>query len=205
MVAREVVALDLNTSEVAQARLKDSPNVRFVAGDLLTIGPDELGGTFDIVFSVGVLHHTPDPDRGFQNLLRLVRPGGRLIVWVYSKEGNALVRWLVEPTRKIFLRWLPRSIVFGLAWAIAIPMLATMHTVYRLPFRFLPFYDYLARHRELTVRKTVGDVFDKLNAPHTDFIARSRIERWLATEGLTDVYLSAHLGVSWRGSATRRA
>ena len=71
--------------------------------------------------------------------------------------------------------------------------------------RFLPFYDYLARHRELTVRKTVGDVFDKLNAPHTDFIARSRIERWLATEGLTDVYLSAHLGVSWRGSATRRA
>ena len=190
---------------MAKVRLKNSPNIRFVEGDLLTVGPDELGGPFDVVFSVGVLHHTPDPDGGFRNLVRLVRPGGRVIVWVYSSEGNALVRWLVEPTRKIFLRWLPRPIVFGLAWAISIPLLATMHTVYRLPLPFLPFYEYLARHRRLTVRKTVGDVFDKLNAPHTDFIARARIERWLATDGLTDVHLSPHLGVSWRASATRRA
>jgi SAM-dependent methyltransferase len=202
--ARELVALDLNTSEVCKARLGALPNVQVRQGDLAAVTVDELGGLFDVVYSIGVLQHTHDPDRSFANLLGLVRPGGKLIVWVYSKEGNAVARFLVEPARKLFLRFLPRSVLWGLSWAITVPALVAIHTVYRLPLRFLPLYDYLVRSRALTVRKVAGNVFDKLNAPHTDFVSRARIERWLAQSDVKESSLAPHLGVSWRATAVKR-
>jgi SAM-dependent methyltransferase len=202
--AREVVALDRNTPEVCRRRLAASPNVRIHQGDLATVTADELGGAFDVVYSIGVLQHTHDPDRSFANLVRLVRPGGRLIVWVYSEEGNGVARWLVEPARKAVLRFLPRSVLWGLSWAITLPALVAIHTLYRLPLRSLPLYEYLVRSRALSVRKVAGNVFDKLNAPHTDFVSRERIERWLAQDEVKEASLAPHLGVSWRATVTRR-
>src|SRR5271155_5877287 len=162
-LAREVVALDLNTASVVRERLSALPNVRIHEGDLARVSADELGGPFDVVYSIGVLQHTHDPDRSFANLVTLVRPGGRLIVWVYSQEGNSVARFLVEPARKLFLRFLPRSVLWFLSWAITLPALLAIHTVYRLPLRFLPLYEYLVRSRSLTARKVAGNVFDKLN------------------------------------------
>jgi 2-polyprenyl-3-methyl-5-hydroxy-6-metoxy-1,4-benzoquinol methylase len=204
-VAREITAMDLNVSRACRDRLAAVRNARVYDGNLVTVTSAELGGPFDIVYSIGVLHHTYDPDRAFANLLQLVRPGGRIIIWVYSWEGNGVARHLVEPVRKTVLRWLPRKALWWMSWGITVPALALMHTVYRLPLRgALPMYDYLERSRRLTPRKIAGNVFDKLNAPHTDFIRRERIESWFADPRLTDVHLSPHLGVSWRGSATRR-
>jgi len=202
--AREIVALDLNTPEVCRKRLSKFPNVRIHHGDLAAVTVDELGGPFDVVYSIGVLQHTHDPDKSFANLVGLLKPGGRIITWVYSVEGNFVARWLVEPFRKVFLRFLPRSVLWAMSWAITIPALVAIHTIYRLPLRFLPMYEYLVRSRTLTVRKVAGNVFDKLNAPHTDFIARPRIERWLAREDLKDAALAPHLGVSWRATAVKR-
>jgi SAM-dependent methyltransferase len=165
----------------------------------------ELGGTFDAIYSVGVLHHTEDPDRAFENLVRLLRPGGRIIVWVYSWEGNQVTRRLVEPLRRTVLQSLPRKALWALSWSITLPALLAVHTLYRLPLRALPMYEYLRRSQRLTMRKVAGNVFDKLNAPHTDFIRRERIESWLSHASLKQTHLSAHLGVSWRASATRRS
>ena len=204
-VAREVTAMDLNVSRACRDRLSAVPNARVYDGNLVAVTPTELGGPFDVVYSIGVLHHTYDPDRAFANLLRLLRPGGRIIVWVYSWEGNAVARHLVEPVRKVLLRRLPRRALWWMSWGITLPSLALMQTVYRLPLRgVLPMYDYLARSRGLTARKVAGNVFDKLNAPHTDFIRRERIEGWFSNPALVEVHISPHLGVSWRGSAARR-
>lgn len=59
-------------------------NVDFVQGSVLE--PPFLPGSFDIAFSLGVLHHTPDPRRGCLELARLLGPGGVLSVWVYPPE-----------------------------------------------------------------------------------------------------------------------
>ncbi len=40
--------------------------------------------SFDVVYSYGVLHHTPDPYGGFQQMVRVCKPGGVVIVSVYS-------------------------------------------------------------------------------------------------------------------------
>jgi SAM-dependent methyltransferase/uncharacterized protein YbaR (Trm112 family) len=59
-------------------------NVGFVQGSVLA--PPFAAGSFDVVYSVGVLHHSPDPAGAVLALAGLVRPGGRLCVWVYPPE-----------------------------------------------------------------------------------------------------------------------
>ena len=58
---------------------------------------------FDFVISIGVVHHTDDPDKTISNLIKHIKPGGKLILWVYSQEGNLFMRYFLEPFRKLFL------------------------------------------------------------------------------------------------------
>src|SRR5262249_29720378 len=44
----------------------------------------------DHIYSLGVLDHTPDPRGAFLNLARCLKPGGRIVVWVYPRERPAL-------------------------------------------------------------------------------------------------------------------
>jgi len=46
--------------------------------------------SFDYVFCNGVLHHTPDPYRGFKKLVELVKPGGYIIIGLYNTYGRLL-------------------------------------------------------------------------------------------------------------------
>jgi SAM-dependent methyltransferase len=84
-----VVGMDLSESVRAARELNaDLPLVGLVRGDLLRPPMDE--GTFDHIYSLGVLDHTPDPRLAFLSLARLLRPGGRIAIWVYRKERPAL-------------------------------------------------------------------------------------------------------------------
>ena len=54
-------------------------------------------GAFDVVYTSGVLHHTPDPRAAFATVARLARPGGIVIAGVY----NALARLPVRLRRAV--------------------------------------------------------------------------------------------------------
>jgi SAM-dependent methyltransferase len=197
--ATEVVGVDLHTAELAAGRCGDYRNITTQGGDLATI---DLGRRFDIVYSIGVLHHTANPRASFMNLARHVRPGGRLILWVYSSEGNALNRWIVEPLKRhVYGRW-PRPLLRVAAHLLTSLLYLPVHTVYRLPLRFLPYYQYFRNFRRLSYGRNLLNVFDKLNAPRTAFIRRSEVEEWFST-GFTDLHLSRYVDVSWRASGTR--
>ncbi|HWM12446.1 MAG TPA: class I SAM-dependent methyltransferase [Solirubrobacteraceae bacterium] len=44
-------------------------------------------GTFDVVYSWGVLHHTPDCERAIAEAQRVLKPGGRLCVMLYARHS----------------------------------------------------------------------------------------------------------------------
>jgi SAM-dependent methyltransferase len=46
-----------------------------------------LSGSFDVVYSHGVLHHTPDTQRAVHEVHRLLKPGGKAIVMLYARES----------------------------------------------------------------------------------------------------------------------
>lgn len=199
--ASSVTAVDLNTVDLAAEHTRSFTNIRFVEADLATV---DLGRTFDVVFSIGVVHHTDDPERTMANLARHVRPGGRLIVWVYSDEGNFLAKNVVEPVRKRLLAGIDRSRLLRLSQAMTAALYPPVHTLYRLPLKFLPYYEYFGNFRKLSFERNTLNVFDKLNAPQVQFITRTRVERWFAPAEFDDVHISSYKGVSWRASGTRR-
>src|SRR5262245_5105065 len=75
--AREIVAVDLNTAQIAKENNRRFQNIKFVEADIAEM---DLKSNFDIVFSIGVIHHTDNPDKTVENLKRHVKKGGRLIV-----------------------------------------------------------------------------------------------------------------------------
>src|SRR4029077_13534357 len=93
----EVVGMDMSRAvEAAAENLVAYPHAHVVRGDALA--PPLSRGSFDLVFSIGVLHHTPSTARAVASVARLVKPGGTLAVWLYSRRlrvshlGSELMR-----------------------------------------------------------------------------------------------------------------
>src|SRR5438128_2462014 len=118
-VARRITAVDLNTATLARQRHDRLENVRFIDADIATM---DLGEQFDIVLCIGVIRHTDDPTRTFQNLYRHRKPGGRMVIWTYSAEGNGLVRFAVEPLRRFILTRVSRRAVVAIARLLTIAL-----------------------------------------------------------------------------------
>ena len=198
--AREIVAVDLNTTDLAREHNRQFSNIQFIEGDIAEM---DLKRKFDVVFSIGVVHHTDDPDKTVRNLARHVKTGGRLILWVYSREGNFLVAKVVEPLRKLFLRKAPGKLLLFLSKIITALLYVPIYTFYLLPFSFLPYYEYFGNFRRMSFQRNVLNVFDKLNAPQVQFITRGRAQQWAKENELMEVFSDHYKGVSWRISGIK--
>jgi SAM-dependent methyltransferase len=197
--AKHHTAVDLNTTDLAQQRNQKLSNITYVEADIAKM---DLQKEFDVVFSIGVVHHTNSPEETFNNMKRHTKKGGKTIVWVYSKEGNWMVDKIVEPIRKKILVKLSRKTLLAVSKITTALMYLPIYSIYLLPLRFLPFYEYFENFRKLTFYRNTLNVFDKLNAPQVDFISRERIERWFSE--YENVHISAYKGVSWRGSGIKK-
>lgn len=60
----------------------DLKNVAFAQGNIFQMPIKE--NSIDVLICSGVLHHTPDPRGGFEALLRLVKPGGKILIGLYN-------------------------------------------------------------------------------------------------------------------------
>jgi SAM-dependent methyltransferase len=203
-VARSVTAVDLNTADLARERNRGHPNVRFIMGDIAAM---DLGRQFDAVLCIGVIHHTDDPDAAFENLYRHCKPGGRVVIWTYSAEGNELVRYGVEPVRQLLLRHLPKVALADLSRVVTATMYVPVYSIYRVEaLRFLPYYEYFENFRRLSFYRNVLNVFDKLNAPQTHFTTRATAERWFSRDRFEpdSISIRTYAGVSYSLVGTKR-
>jgi SAM-dependent methyltransferase len=204
--ASRVIAFDFSDAvEVAAAKSRELPNVDVVQADILSppFRTDEHERMFDLVYSIGVLHHLPDPRSGFLSLARFVRPGGTLFVWVYGHEGNAFVRTVIEPLRRGTTMLRP-SALRVVAWPLALVLNSAVKLVYRplrhTPlFRLLPVREYLVSLANFGFRQNYSIVFDQLVAPSSRYIKRAELEEWFGAAGLEDVDITQRNGNSWRG------
>lgn len=84
--SRVVVGADLVRTSLelaaAAARRFEISRVLFVETDLHSPGLRE--GSFDVVYSSGVLHHTPDPRESFAHIARLAKSGGWIVLGLYN-------------------------------------------------------------------------------------------------------------------------
>ncbi len=198
--AKYITAVDLNTIDIAIQRNSKLHNIKFIEADIACM---DLGKKFDIVFSIGVVHHTDNPYKTFENLRRHVMPGGKLILWVYSEEGNFMVKNIVEPLRKSLLWRMNKKMLLKLSKALTILMYIPIYSLYLLPIKFMPYYEYFENFRKLSFGRNHLNVFDKLNAPQVIFINRAEIGKWFNQDDFKDVHISNYKGVSWRASGVK--
>jgi SAM-dependent methyltransferase len=80
-----VIGADHSTAvEKAAALCASLPKVSFVQADLKRL--PLVPGSFDVVFSIGVMHHDTETRAVFDSVARMVKPGGRLAVWLYRRN-----------------------------------------------------------------------------------------------------------------------
>ena len=117
-----VIAADISLSvDAARAHFPQEvlDRVEFIQADMTR--PPFKPGSFDIVFSGGVLHHNPDTRTALDAIAPLVAPGGQIYAWLYGATPGlahrlrAVVRKIVVPLpsgvqRAIFSVWTAQSI-----------------------------------------------------------------------------------------------
>ncbi len=94
----QVTAIDLSPGalKVATERCQRSGADRVEFHHLSLFDVDTLPGQFDLINSVGVLHHTPDPIRGIQALADKLAPGGLMHIFVYGELGRWEIKLMQE-------------------------------------------------------------------------------------------------------------
>ena len=112
----EMVAMDLSWAVDASYN-KNLPSARamVVQCDVFNL-PFKAEG-FDFIYSLGVLHHTTNPPGSFDALVPLLKPGGGIMVWIYSSTRK-VVLFLLKLARLITLR-LPNAIIKAISFVAA--------------------------------------------------------------------------------------
>jgi SAM-dependent methyltransferase len=171
-----VIGVDLSAAvEKAAALCAGWPDVTIVQADLLDLPLAEAA--FDVAFSIGVLHHSPDPRRAFAQVAARVKPGGRLAVWLYRKNTppqEALNTALRAVTTRLPARVL-EPVCAGLGVLGGIPVLnKTLNKVVNF-----------SNHPDWTLR--VCDSFDWYAPRYQSHHTTAELERWFSEEGFEDL------------------
>ena len=179
------------TVEVAYEMTKDLPNACIVQSDIYHM---PFQNTFDLAYSIGVLHHLPKPEEGFLRLPRVLKHGGRMLIWVYNRRGNARALYFYEPLRTL-LKKLPKPLLFKLCFLPAlvvhgintfgtgIDALGFKSTAKKLPFSYYANFPFNMK---------LNDAFDVLATPKSNYYYREQIEAWFQHASLTDIQAFEH-------------
>jgi len=206
----EVWAIDLGPAvEVARRNTEQAGVVQVAQADLHQ--PPFAPESFDFIYSIGVLHHLPDPEAAFQNLLRYLKPQGEIQIYLYwSPEGQPIKRALlalVSAARKVTTR-LPHRAVYGLAFPAALAAFTFFVWPYRLLKR-VPGLRGLAekmpmkQYAGFPFRVCVNDQLDRFSAPIENRYTRKEVEEWLRRGNLKDSQVAASYGWVATGRKSR--
>ncbi len=202
--AREVVGIDLSIAvESAFQATRHLPNVHIVQADIFKL---PFKKSFDYAFSVGVLHHTPDPKKAFLSLASKVKKGGAISAWVYGAENNEWITRFVNPIRTGFTSKINQPTLYQLSKLPTLGVFLASKLIYKplnkgaKPLASKLFYnDYLNHLGTFGWREQHNIVFDHLVAPTAFYISREEFENWWTEIHAENVEIIWHNRNSWCG------
>jgi len=180
-----VVGVDLSlAAEVAARNLSDRTATIFQADVFqLPFAPE----SFDYIYSIGVLHHTPDCERAFKALPALLKPGGRIAIWLYSGYN----KWykMSDVYRKLTRRMPPR-LLHTLCWGV-VPLYGMHQALKKIPLigksvsGALAYMIPMAFHPDRRWR--ILDTFDWYSPWYQSKHTYEEVFRWFEGCGLEDL------------------
>lgn len=173
-----VVGIDLTSAvDAAHANIGGRDNVHLAQADVFKLPFRD--GTFDFIFSIGVLHHTPDTRAAFDQLPRLLKPGGRIAIWVYTTMRAS---YLASDLYRHVTTHLPKRVLYALCH-VAIPWyyVNKVPGVGALTRRALP----TSAHPDPEWR--VLDTFDWYSPTYQWKHSQSELRSWFESQGLVSL------------------
>ena len=132
---------------------------------------------FDIVFSIGVVHHLEHPELALQEMVKATKPGGQVLIWVYGLENNEWIVNVVDPLRRALFSRLP----IGLVHHLALYPTALLWAGLRFGAGQI---EYFLLIRGMTFRHLRSIVFDQMLPKIANYWPREMVERLMRGAGL---------------------
>jgi len=163
-------------------------NLHLFQGDIYNIPLRKE--SFDKVICLGVLQHTPDPERAFNNLANYVKPGGELVVDVYKANLFSWLQWkyLLRPVTKRMNKEKLYKLL-ELLVPIIIPFSKFIRKFLgRAGARLLPIVEYsdLGLTPQINREWAILDTFDMYSPAHDHPQSLKTVKRWFSEVGFSD-------------------
>jgi len=167
---RLLIGIELSdNSFLALRNCSEFGNVVIFKMDLNDL-PKVLRESVDYIYSIGVLHHTPDAAGAFRNLAKSVRPNGFFSLFLYGKGNPILYRVNSFLRNKMFSKW-PHKVVYGICAMIALPCQIFRAKVVGHWLRELT-------NRFIYVDSNLHNMFDAYTAGWTSFHDKDEVVQW---------------------------
>jgi SAM-dependent methyltransferase len=195
--ARHVVAVDFSRAiEQAALNTRGVGRVDCVQADLLQLPfPD---GTFDFVYSLGVLHHLGNTETALRALVSQLKPGGRLRIYLYWKRhgGVGALLHVVNAVRPVTTRlpfWLLRWLCWTLSVVLWLGVILPYRALERAGVRGMEQWPLFVYTR-YPFRIIYNDQFDRFSAPLEKRYDAADVAALLESAGLRQVRVDARFG-----------
>jgi len=174
----EVFGVDLTMAvDAAYRNIGTRANVHLFQADIFALPFREH--TFDLAYSIGVLHHTPDPKQAFSHVASTVKHGGKLAVYLYARYGPS---HKASDAIRVLTTRLPLKVMWGLS-AISIPL----YYLYRVPVLGKAFQLLCPISMERDARWRWLDTFDWYTPTYQFKYLYPEIFRWFRENGFRDI------------------
>jgi SAM-dependent methyltransferase len=198
--ARHVIALEpSDASEVLCKNVREPERVTCLkmTGDRLP-----AYGNLDFVFSIGVLHHIPDPAPVVKAAFKALRPGGNFLAWLYGREGNELYLSFVKPLRRLTMHF-PHFLLVSLVEVMYWPLVLYIKLCQIFP---LPLQGYVRSvFQKMSREKRRLIIYDQLNPSFSKYFTKFEAEKLLVEGGFNNVRIHHRHGYSWTVIGTKPA
>jgi SAM-dependent methyltransferase len=147
------------------ARISTVPRASLVQGNILSM--PLRSNAFDNAYSYGVVHHTTDPERAVREIVRTLKPGGNLLIYVYEDFEQRGLMWKlalrsVNAIRRPISRMSPAGI--RRMCAILAPVVFITCTLPSRHFSWAARFPYPASQNP-TMKSLIPDLYDRFAAP----------------------------------------
>ena len=194
-VGAKVVAIDYSSAvDACYENLIGHDNIFIVQADIYEL--PFVKSSFDFVYSLGVLQHTPDVFNAFLSLPPMLLSGGKLCVDYYEKKWITIFLpkyWLRPITKHI-----PKPILFKLLKKLVVPLLFISRTLSMIPIagyylkRLVPvanYYGILPLNKQQHLDWSLLDTFDWLSPAYDYPQRKSVVKGWMEKAGLSDIQI----------------
>jgi len=195
----EIIGIDMSQAvDAARRNNFSNKRVHIVQADIFNLPfRKEI---FHFIYSIGVLHHLAEPERGYQALIPFLKKKGSIFIWVYAYAFRKVV---LEILRSISRR-LSNENIRRMAYVCNLLDYGILMNLYRVmlhlpivgntvtPYVPLRVKEYLAHGFHVAYT----DWFDRLSAPISNYYKEDKMHDWLARSGLNNTELLM-VGDSW--------